>query len=178
MVSRLTRSDEVWALGLIHKGCASRFALRFACKPFDAVCVLCEHSSWQQQVPFAPFASFSRPVWTEPERQVLTSFIRAHWSGGWGCISCGSHGPGQRIHRLISWPEVALNQRSCSVWKAWRLKWKCPCVAVASMCPPMSPPQTRSTCEKAMLRVQYRDLRLNWKKEKQSKNISNSVNSN
>ena len=37
-------------LGLIHTGRVSRFAHKFACKPFDVACNLCEHSHSLQHV--------------------------------------------------------------------------------------------------------------------------------
>ena len=33
-----------WPLGPVHTGCGSTFARKFACKPFDVACELCEHS--------------------------------------------------------------------------------------------------------------------------------------
>ena len=39
--------EQCLPFGPVHTGCVSRFA----CKPFDAACNLCEHSHWQQSVP-------------------------------------------------------------------------------------------------------------------------------
>ena len=37
--------------GPVHAGRMSTFAHKFACKPFDIACKLCEHSYWLQSVP-------------------------------------------------------------------------------------------------------------------------------
>ena len=63
-------------LGLFHTGRAMRRTRKLEHFFFDVVCQLCEHSYWQQQVPFArtAFRLALRVLWMGPKLSFRTTF--------------------------------------------------------------------------------------------------------
>ncbi len=70
-------------LGLIHTGCTMRRAGKLEYFSFDVACEQCEHSHWQQQVPFAG-VTHVRPVWIRPQPNPEEICHRNCWNAQWG----------------------------------------------------------------------------------------------